>query len=78
LLTLLVEETKKMRSEGEVRAAATRICESWAKETRAFVTGGTESEQETKPTPAPESEPAPAPDDAEAMKPAADDPAAPE
>jgi hypothetical protein len=38
LQTLLAQETKRMREEQEVRAAAKRVCDAWAVETQRFVT----------------------------------------
>jgi hypothetical protein len=38
LQTLLTQETKRMREEQEVRAAAKRVCDAWAVETQKFVT----------------------------------------
>jgi hypothetical protein len=71
LHTQLVQETKRMREEGEIRAAVNVICDAWAQETQAFLNSGSEPEPEPKPdfesAPAPEGAPAMEPADGEAM-----------
>ncbi len=52
LLTLLTQETKRMRGEEEVRGAVTRISASWAKETQSYIA----TELAPKPAPEPERE----------------------
>lgn len=85
LLTQLTVVTRGMRGEVEIRAAVQRSCESWAVETRKFVTAETESKREAEAESSAASdatqvsgdEPSGEPADGEGMKPDQSEPVEP-